>query len=553
MSGTPARTTSTPDLPDRGDAVAPPVGPPPLPEDANRAVPPPVSDTESPKPPPVPDGLSAKPPDDVALETAGTAVRRWFSRGIKHRLSGFTVSLLAHVVLLTAMATLFHLATTRRDRPNVLSLATADLYEPPDDSPDLAPLSEPAAGAVFEMDVRDRTASVIVPDVRMPLADRVSPSPLANPIIGWGPVDPNEWLREHRTPIGGGFEGRSAEARGNLLKRGGPDGPTGASERAVAEALVWLAAHQRSDGSWRFTHQNGICEGRCGNPGTEDSTTGATAIALLPFLGAGCSQTEGEYREVVERGIYYLAGRMKRTAHGGDLMEGTMYSHGLASIALCEAYGMTQDEALRDPAQAALDFICHAQHPRGGWRYFPGQPGDMTVFGWQFMALKSGRMAGLDVPSPTVDAARKFLDTKQTLDGAYYGYIKPGKLPVPTAVGLLSRMYLGWPQEEPRLEKGVEYLSRLGPSTSDMYFNYYATQVLHHYEGPRWTRWNARMRDFLVDSQDRRGHQAGSWFFEDQHGSVGGRLYTTAVCAMILEVYYRHMPLYERRTVDDAL
>ena len=230
-----------------------------------------------------------------------------------------------------------------------------------------------------------------------------------------------------------------------------------------------------------------------------------------------------------------------------------MYAQGIATIALCEAYGMTRDESLRQPAQQAIDFICWAQHSAGGWRYYPGQPGDTTVLGWQMMALKSASMAGLDVPSPVVMLAERFLDSVQSGGGAYYGYITPAKSTGPTAVGLLIRMYTGWDHYDPRLQRGVAFLANEGPSKTDMYFNYYATQVLHHYGGPAWTAWNDQMRDYLVRSQAATGHERGSWFFNDQHGVKGGRLYTTAMCTMILEVYYRHMPLYESSAVDDDL
>jgi len=86
-----------------------------------------------------------------------------------------------------------------------------------------------------------------------------------------------------------------------------------------------------------------------------------------------------------------------------------------------------------------------------------------------------------------------------------------------------------------------------------MYFNYYATQVLHHYEGELWTKWNNVMRDQLVNSQSKAGHEAGSWFFGGgDHGSErGGRVYTTAMSTLTLEVYYRHMPIYRKAAADD--
>jgi hypothetical protein len=228
-----------------------------------------------------------------------------------------------------------------------------------------------------------------------------------------------------------------------------------------------------------------------------------------------------------------------------------MYAHGLATLALCEAYNMTGDGQLGRAAQSALDFICSVQHEGGGWRYFPGQPGDMTVTGWQLMALKSGQMAQLDVPQETIIRAVRFLNEMQSERGAYYGYMEPGKLPSPTAIGLLMRMYTGWSRDDDRLAQGVQYLAELGPSREDMYFNYYVTQVLHHHEGPDWDEWNERMRQFLIDTQGTEGFERGSWYFADRHGAQGGRHYTTCMALMILEVYYRYMPLYTESSVRD--
>ncbi len=163
-------------------------------------------------------------------------------------------------------------------------------------------------------------------------------------------------------------QGRRGEGKGKLLASGGG---TPASENAVALGLAWLAAHQWRDGGWRFDLTAGPCGGQCRNSGSVGTTTGATGLALLPFLGAGQTHMEGEYRDVVHAGVYYLKDHIVPTPHGADLQEGTMYAQGIATIALCEAYGMTKDESLRQPAQQAIDFICWAQHSAGGWRYYP--------------------------------------------------------------------------------------------------------------------------------------------------------------------------------------
>ena len=355
---------------------------------------------------------------------------------------------------------------------------------------------------------------------------------------------------------GKGFDGRGKAARAQLVAEGGGNG---ASEAAVGMGLKWLASHQMPDGGWDFNHgKSPMHVGPVNNPGSIASRSGATAMAILPFLGAGQTHMEGEYKETVRRGLYFLGSQIKMGPNGGDLrgQGGNMYCHGLASICLCEAYALTQDKALMVPAQQSLNFIVYAQDKTGGgWRYSPQTPGDTSAVGWQIMALKSGHLAYLQVPKQTIAGAINFLNLVQQDSGAYYGYTGPGKGAATTAVGLLCRMYLGWKKEEPALQRGVQYMSKLGPARNNMYFNYYATQVLHHYGGDEWKKWNAVMRDQLTNSQVTKGDfrgDKGSWWTEGQrHGERGGRLYETSLSVMTLEVYYRHMPLYKDQPVND--
>jgi hypothetical protein len=309
--------------------------------------------------------------------------------------------------------------------------------------------------------------------------------------------------------------------------------------------------HQQTDGSWSFNHQAGPCRGHCRHPGDFSSSTASTALALLPFYGAGYTHRDGPYQDVVRQGLFYLANKMLMTDKGGDFQDGSMYGQGLSAIVLCEAYAMTRDDKLRPFAQAALDFIHTAQHIDGGWRYMPGQPGDTTVTGWQLMALKSGKMAGLTVSDDALYKITHFLHSVAAEDGSKYGYQNREARPATTATGLYSRMLTGWMRFHPSLAKGVAYLDQQGPSKDDMYFNYYATQVLNHYDGPAWQRWNKKMRDRLVQEQARRGHESGSWYYEHQHSVAGGRLYNTCMAIMTLEVYYRYMPLYGTAAFED--
>tara|TARA_Y100001933_G_scaffold163057_1_gene161385 strand:+ start:845 stop:2419 length:1575 start_codon:yes stop_codon:yes gene_type:complete len=348
---------------------------------------------------------------------------------------------------------------------------------------------------------------------------------------------------------GGGVEGRRGGLKGHLLAtRGG----TRQSEEAVARGLRWLASHQEMNGRMQFDHTQGPCKGYCKNPGTENCSTAATALALLPFLGAGETHRHGEHQDVVHKGLLYLSKNMHLGSRGGDFRTpaGNLYGQGLATLAFCEAYAMTGDAELKKFAQAGIDFIVAAQNDRGGWRYDPGEPGDTTVTGWQLMALKSGSLAGLKVPPSAIYKVTYFLDSvshqRGVLAGSLYGYQDQEPRAATTAIALYCRMLSSWNRLHPKLGKGVSYLADLGPSGNDMYFNYYATMVLHHYGGESWPIWNVAMRDQLIAEQAQVGHEAGSWYYPHQHSEVGGRLYNTCMALMTLEVYYRYMPLYQQ-------
>lgn len=387
-------------------------------------------------------------------------------------------------------------------------------------------------------------------DTRRPSAGPARP---AGPALAAAPVaGPSvpaaDLLLAPDTPMQGKLMRRSADGRSEGVRYGSG---TSESEEAVERGLRWLLTHQRTDGSWSCNHTTEACQHYCTHPGTEASTTAATGLALLPFLGAGYTHREGEFQDIVRRGLDHLRRRAMKISYGTDLRDGSMYGHAIATIALCEAYALTGDPELKEAAQGAIQYIAYAQDLKGGgWRYNPGEPGDTTVSGWMLMALKSGQMAKLDVPSPSIFLAEKFLTSVQNEDGSMYGYMTRKPRQTTTAVGLLCRMYTGWRRDNPALVRGVAHLNEWGPAKDDIYYDYYATQVMFHWSGPEWDAWNRKTRDLLISVQQREGHQAGSWYFGGKHDEVGGRLYCTAMATMILEVYYRFMPLYTESAVD---
>jgi len=285
----------------------------------------------------------------------------------------------------------------------------------------------------------------------------------------------------------------------------------------------------------------------------------ATGFGLLPFLGAGethkpnVNGRTNKYEKTVEKGLKWLL--LKQNAQGD--FGGGMYSHGIASIAVLEAYGVTADPALRGAAQRAVNFIVNAQNQTGGWDYgAKGPTADTSVSGWNVQALKSGQMGGLTVTKESLANANKYLDAYAgDAFGSSYGYRSPGNRFTTNAIGLLCRQYLGWGPRNPGLVKGVEGLVGRSPNEGlrSMYYYYYATQVIHHMGGPAWQKWNPAMRDMLIKLQDdgtdaNRRHQKGSWscagWDVGQYG--GGRIMMTSMSLLTLEVYYRHLPLYRR-------
>jgi hypothetical protein len=365
----------------------------------------------------------------------------------------------------------------------------------------------------------------------------------------------------------GAFSGRSGATREKMVNEGGGNE---LSEAAVARGLLWLALHQAPDGHWglhdfyryaRDKEEPGAKIQPCNcDPGTtRRNDIAATGFALLPYLAAGVTHkpasaknAQKDYTKVVNAGLQYLMRKQGSDGYYG----GDMYSHGIASIAMCEAYGLTSDPTLKTSAQRALNFIVAAQDTAGGWRYAPKMAGDTSVTGWELMAIKSGQMSGLSVPRNCLTLAERFLDSVETSQKGTYGYMPgAGATPTMTAVGLLCRQYQGVNPRNPGLLAGIDYLKKNAPpGVAGLYYDYYATQVFHHMGGESWQFWNAGpngkngIRDTLIARQQHNSgnkqHIEGSW--SPEQAPEGGRIMATSLSLLCLEVYYRHLPLYRR-------
>jgi hypothetical protein len=351
---------------------------------------------------------------------------------------------------------------------------------------------------------------------------------------------------------------RNGANRERLLREGG--GNTW-SEAVVSRGLKWVARHQFNDGHWDLHDFADACKCNCGNPGLAGHEVAGTAFGLLPLLGAGeTHQPAGlpsKHTKNVEMGLEWLLKQQ-----GGDGQFGDGYAHALATLVLCEAYGMTSDPKLKPHAQLAVDKIVEWQGKDGGFRYSPKDDGDLSVTGWHVQALRSAQLAGLKVPQATLKGVDDFLNKVGNEDGSEYGYTGPQVRPRLTAVGLLCRQYRGVSGRSKALASGIKVLQKQPPTAKvkDIYYYYHATQVMR-YLAPiypdEWKAWNDGpngMRDRLVYSQDDGSgekDQRGSW---DPTGDVLekqlGRLGYTSLCLLSLEVYYRHLPIRGERWAE---
>lgn len=388
----------------------------------------------------------------------------------------------------------------------------------------------------------------------------IVPDPIASP--GIHAIKPGGHLAtgDVRTPgLAPAFTGRQWGSSARKAMVG--DGP---GIPAVPRGLEWLARNQQHDGSWSLSgpYSDGVF-------GEWDNPTAATAMALLAFQGDGNTTTDGKYKKQVAKAWNWLL--KQQDASGSFFQFGNythrFYTHGMCSIAICELYGMTKDSRYRAPAQLAIDYCLKTQSRQGGWRYNPNSDSDVSVTGWIVMALQSARMAGLKVPEENLERVGRFLNTAADPHGPGYRYqAQPGesvRLSM-TAEAILMREYLGWKKNDPRLVTGINFIT--SPQNlidykhnRNVYYWYYATQAAWHFQGEPWKRWNAVMRKVMPERQISRGPEKGSWNprgsgdeEDDQFAGAGGRLYVTCLSIYMLEVYYRHMPLYSHDVLSDA-
>ena len=315
--------------------------------------------------------------------------------------------------------------------------------------------------------------------------------------------------------------------------------------------MDWLAASQSKDGRWDVDGFEGA--EACGGRGNQaDADVGITGFTLLAFLGAGYTHVDGKHQQTVKAAIDWIRAGMKPN---GDLRRGgQMYDQAMATTALCEAISLTGDNRLLPVAKRAVQFILDAQNPGAAWRYNPQEDNDTSVTGWQILALKSAELAGITIPQKHYHWTELWLDqVRSGEEGGLYLYRAGHAVtPVMTAEGWFCQLFMGEQAKTRGQQESTDYVMQHlpvwtleVPGAINFYYWYYATLALHLSGSESFGIWNDALTTALLKGRITEGPAAGTWDPVSHIGVRGGRIYSTAVATLCLEVYYRFLPFYK--------
>ncbi|MEO0480252.1 MAG: hypothetical protein AAF196_12295 [Planctomycetota bacterium] len=367
------------------------------------------------------------------------------------------------------------------------------------------------------------------------------------------------------------YSNRFGPRKDEALRRFGGSAET---EEAVRDGLRYLASLQRRNGLWGTGHR----DRKYG-----ETEVGRSALCVLAFLGAGHTQISGtEHSAVVASALEALLRvQDEQTGHFGRRT--SSYSHGISTYALAECYAITKDDRLRPPLERAIAWIVERQdlsrNPRnhGGWGYFSPtlQAEDgyarSSVSAWMVMALESAQIGGLEVPDETLTWAKRFLRSMYDEQNGYFLYSRePSRLrsqwrtlPASSPAAAFCLLLLGEDPASQAINAAMEYTARRRPrryaeaddndfvlrADGNPYFWYYGTLASFMRGGEDWERWNSSLKEVLLSGQEEDGSFPPIGAYASYAGdSRRNAAFTTALCVLSLEVYYRYFtPLLSGR------
>jgi hypothetical protein len=340
--------------------------------------------------------------------------------------------------------------------------------------------------------------------------------------------------------------------KGSLSAFGG----SGRGEDAVMRALRWLKANQDADGSWKTAEAGG----------KGGSATAMAGLALLCYLAHGETPASPEFGATVEKAMKYIVSEQKPNGGFGAnaFSQQGVYVHGICTYAISEAFGLTKIMALKEAMDKGIQIIIDGQQSGGGYDYAYKKEArwDLSAAGWQYQALKAAKMAGCSNPRLEEAIAKgiTFLRTTAHEPGQGFGYSGPKSTASMTGAGVLCLQLLGKP-DCPEVSSGLKWLNEAkGPNVdvtwdksgdsgpggknskgkNPVYAWYYITQAKFQKGNLDWKEWNPKFSTALIRNQIIEG-KLGHW----EGGDHGKNVYTTALCCLMLEVYYRYLPTFQ--------
>ena len=276
----------------------------------------------------------------------------------------------------------------------------------------------------------------------------------------------------------------------------------------------------------------------------------------MSFLASGHTPGEGPNGEAINRGVQFVVDHQDAN---GLLIDrrghGPMYDHGISTLMLAEVSGMVperQSAATRKALERAIRLILMSQSvkkppsQRGGWRYLPeSADSDLSVTGWQLLALRAAKDIGCDVPAENIDLAIAYVKQCSPRGGRGFGY-QPGNAatPVLTGTGLLALQVCG--QEDcAEVHRAAEYLAFRPLRYRDMWYFYgvyYTTIGMYKRGGDDWKNARPLLFQELLNNQS----PDGSWQAGNASEMPWGRNYCTAMAVLALSVEYEYLPIYQR-------
>ncbi len=339
-------------------------------------------------------------------------------------------------------------------------------------------------------------------------------------------------------------------------------------DAAVERGLNFLVSQQQPDGSF---------------PTLATGQPGVTSLCVLGFMAHGHTPGDGTYGERLDEATDFIMACQKEngliTLYGlegpkitrdvsHEIGTAAAYNHAIASLTLCEMYGMghtkqraKMQRAINKALEAALEmqrWPKDSPSDKGGWRYvddFDGSDSDLSVTGWYLMFLRSARNAGFNVPKQAVDDAVGFVRrTFQKNYGAFGYTVGTGRSPSrgTAGAGILALGHAGFHNSFEAQRTGQwlmqysfeVYNDTLGLDRDRYHYSLFnCCQGMYQLGSPYWEQFFPRTARVVLAHQQ----PDGSWDAESyDRDRPFGNSYTTALVLLSLGAPNQLLPVFQR-------